>query len=149
MSSKFAPSSESSSTEVDLRVEVPESEDDIRAILQVERDRKLLQALRKGQQKKPKGTREKQLRKMLVQRLTFSKKPGNQTQGALACPAGISIRPQVSNLATFFLMMINGVWEETASRVLVQLSYGTCGISSSTSLLAAAARASRGPISAA
>ena len=33
MSSKFIPSSESSSTEVDLRVEVPDSEDDIRAIL--------------------------------------------------------------------------------------------------------------------
>ena len=33
MSSKFTPSSESSSTEVDLQVEVPDSEDDIRAIL--------------------------------------------------------------------------------------------------------------------
>ena len=33
MSSKFTPSSESSSTEVDLRVEVLDSEDDIRAIL--------------------------------------------------------------------------------------------------------------------
>ena len=52
MSSKFIPSSESSSTEVDLRVEVPDSEDDIRAILQVEKDRKLLQALRKCHQKK-------------------------------------------------------------------------------------------------
>ena len=33
MSSKFTPSSERSSTEVDLRVEVLDSEDDIRAIL--------------------------------------------------------------------------------------------------------------------
>ena len=33
MSSKFTPSSEGSSTEVDLRVEVLDSEDDIRAIL--------------------------------------------------------------------------------------------------------------------
>ena len=33
MSSKFTPPSESSSTEVDLRVEVLDSEDDIRAIL--------------------------------------------------------------------------------------------------------------------
>ena len=66
MSSKFTPSSESSSTEVDLRVEVPDSEDDIRAILSVEKDRKLLHALGKGQQKKPNGTREKQLRETLV-----------------------------------------------------------------------------------
>ena len=51
MSSKFIPSSESSSTEVDLRVEVPDSEDDIRAILYVEKARKLLQALRKCHQK--------------------------------------------------------------------------------------------------
>ena len=33
MSSKFDPSSGSSSTDVDLRVEVPDSEDDIRAVL--------------------------------------------------------------------------------------------------------------------
>ena len=63
MSSKFTPSSENSSTEVDLRVEVPESEDDIRAILQIVIDQKLLQTLRKGQQKKPKGTREKTIEK--------------------------------------------------------------------------------------
>ena len=78
MSSKFTPSSESSSSEsssneVDLRVEVLESEDDIRAILQVEGDRKLLQALRNGQQKKPNGKRET-IEKKVGQMLTvFSK----------------------------------------------------------------------------
>ena len=63
MSSKFNPSSGSSSTEVDLRVEVPDSEHDIRAVLYVEKDRKLLQALRKCHPKKPVGTRMKQLRR--------------------------------------------------------------------------------------
>ena len=72
MSSKFTPSSESSSTEVDLRVEVPDSEDDIRAILYVEKDRKLLQALRKGHQKKTTGTRKKQLRQQCAETLVES-----------------------------------------------------------------------------